>query len=295
VANYYRHSGTTPLGGLLACLVATLAISVPLAVAYAYATAYVPIVHASVLMTLGLGAGIGYIAFRLSKIGKIRNSTLPALVAAFSGLAALYVAWGADFLARAGFAQFANPAEAFDPATLWAYIQWYYANGQWTIGRGGGQAVSGIPLAIVWIVEAIVIVGLAFYLAKSQMGKIAFCENCDAWMDVVNDLRRFSVQGADALKRLIETGDVAALAGVLPAQPNDGAFLRMNLHCCDFCTESNYVDIDQVVISVDKNGNQTEKVQSLISKIGMTAQQVEQIRDWQPPAPGESAAAEASA
>jgi hypothetical protein len=281
MANHYRHSGTIPLSGLFPVLAGSLAAAVPLAAIYAYATVYIPFIYLNGLMSVGVGFGLGYLVFRLSKFGKIRDTTVPAVIAGVSALVTLYVAWGCDMLARSGWNEGYIPMKAFSPQALSQYIAFYYENGMWTLGKSD-NLVNGRFLGLIWAAEALILVGGAAYTAVKQMNSLAFCENCDAWTTVVKDFRRFSIKGAESLLVQVRTGNARALADAMPPEDNDGSFLRMNVRCCESCSDSNYVDIDEIVMALDKHGKPYEKVTTRISKLEMSVADIERIRDGVP-------------
>jgi hypothetical protein len=287
--NHYRHSGTMPLSALFLVLGCSLTAAVPLAAIYACATVYIPILLVNGLITAGVGFGLGYLVFRLSKFGKIRNATVPAVIAGVSALVTLYVAWGCDMLARSGWNEGYIPMKAFSPLVMSQYIAFYYENGMWAFGTSD-NLVHGPLLGLIWAGEAFILVGVAAYTAAKQMNSLAFCENCYAWTKLVNDFRRFSIKGAESLLAQVRTGNAGALADAMPPQDNDGSFLRMNLRCCETCSDSNFVDIDEIVIPHDElgkpyrddRGKTTEEITALISKLEMSAADIERIRDGVP-------------
>lgn len=92
MAEFYKHSGTVPVAGAIQTAFAGLGTAITLAWAYSYAIVWIPIVYINFLLTLGFGAAIGFLIVRAAKAGRIRSSSVPALIGLISGLAGLYVA-----------------------------------------------------------------------------------------------------------------------------------------------------------------------------------------------------------
>ena len=122
----YRHSGAVPLTGLLRAVATGLVVAGVLGVVYSYLVVYIPIIYINFLVTCVFGLAIGWSVGRAAKSGKIQNTFLVGWLGFVFGLAGLYVAWGADLIARIGLE--AGPW-AFHPRVLLSYVQWFYENG----------------------------------------------------------------------------------------------------------------------------------------------------------------------
>src|SRR5205823_5628413 len=119
---YYEHSGKTPLTGLTLAALCGLGTAVVLGVVYSYAVVFIPIVYLNVLLTVIFGCAIGGAVTWAAKFGHVRSRLLPAVVGLFCGLIGLYVAWGADLLARMGWPPNGDFLPAFHPQVLKAYL-----------------------------------------------------------------------------------------------------------------------------------------------------------------------------
>src|SRR6266568_3144420 len=135
----YMHSEKAPLTGLMLAMLAGLATAVVLGGAYAFAVVYIPIVYLNMLLTMGFGAAIGGAVGYAAKLGHVRSRLMPAMVAVVCGLVGLYVAWGADLLARVGVPIGADVFDAFRPELLMRYMKVFYEKGFWAIGHGVGN------------------------------------------------------------------------------------------------------------------------------------------------------------
>lgn len=276
MSQYYQHSGTVPIGGAIRTTIEGIAAATFLAIIYSYAINYIPIVHANILLTLGFGAVIGVIVSYESRSTKIRNTLIPAAIGLVCGMAGLYVAWAVDFKARSGIPGLGLFA-GLDPTVLVPYIQWFYENGAWGIGKGGG-VVSGIPLAIVWLAEAGVIVGLAAAIPWGAYKTNVFCESCDKWAQSTPDVLRLTDTATEEVLGRLRDGDFAVIHQTVRAQPGADSFLRVKLDCCDSCGETNCLGLDQVKIQVDKDGKPSEKANTLVNRMLISQKDVESMR-----------------
>src|SRR5262245_9679954 len=296
MANFYRHSGIVPIGGLIQTIFAGLGSAISIAIAYSYAMVYIPIIYLNFLGTAGFGFIIGYLVKQSARAGKIRNRVVPAVIGFVSGLAGVYFAWGADLLARQGAPGNLGFLAAFRPEILWSYIQWFYENGQWGIGQHANNNVSGIPLAIVWVTEFGVIVGLATASPWGETRKWVFCENCGWWETIESNLNCFSAVDADKIAERLKQDDLTVLSEMAAARPTDLMHLRLHLATCETCDESNYLDLDQVTVTIDKKGNVKTTSKLLVEKLQIAAADVPLVKAAGPapesPAPGAELASE---
>jgi len=293
MANYYRPSGIVPIGGLVQTLFAGLGSAISIAIAYSYAMVYIPIIYLNFLGTFGFGFIIGYLVKQSARAGRIRNRVVPAAIGFVSGLAGVYFAWGADLLARQGVGNLGFLA-AFRPEILWSYIQWFYENGQWGIGQHANNNVSGIPLAIVWLAEFGVIVGLATAIPWGEMRKWVFCENCGWWETIETNLNCFSAVDADKIAERLKQEDLSVLRELAPARATDMMHLRLHLATCGTCDDSNYLDLDQVTVTIDKKGNVKTTSKLLVEKLQIAAADVPLVKAAGPAAESPAPAAEAT-
>lgn len=248
-----------------------------LAIVYAFAIHYIPFVYFNLLMTLGMGMVVGWVVSREAKGARIRHGVYPALIGFTCGFSGLYVAWAADLIARVGVPQGQSALVGLDPRVMVSYMTVFYENGLWTIGKSG-NAVSGLPLLAIWLLEAGVIVGLAGLVPWSDFKQNAFCEACDRWTHCEKGVARLQDTAGDELSQRILAGDMAALGDVPRAPPDAMQFLRINLSCCETCTETNTLELERVTIKLDKENKPSEKATTLINRLLISDTDVELAR-----------------
>src|SRR5262249_54015015 len=153
-----------------------------------------------------------------------RSRVLPAAVGVFCGLVGLYAAWGADSLARLGIPPNGDVLLAFRPDWLQVYIKLFYEQGFWGIGHGvgnnnNGQMVSGVFLAAVWLVEAVVILGFSAFIPWKLLGSSVYCEHCERWIDQAKEVQRLSLVAPESAMARIVDGDLSPLDAWPRAKP----------------------------------------------------------------------------
>jgi hypothetical protein len=278
----YIHSGKAPLTGLMLAMLAGLATAIVLGVAYAFAVVYIPILYLNMLLSMGFGAAIGGAVGYAAKLGHVRSRLMPAMVAVVCGLVGLYIAWGADALARRGPPQNGDAIDAFRPEMIQVHIEDFYKNGFWAIGHRVGnnnqQPVTGIVLVVVWLAEAGIIVGVAAFVAWVTLGNLVYCEHCENWARSQKDVKRLTLSVPDGVIAKVAAGDLSPLDAWPMANPADQFFIRLNLDFCDGCEKSNYLTMERVVTQLDKKGKPQQVVTPIVKRMPIDAVDVPRVR-----------------
>lgn len=178
---YSGSLGRSPL--LLAVLAVPLCVL--WSVGYAYLDVYLPIGGVlTVFMILGYAFAVAMTVSMVGKLGKCRNPAALKLMGLGIGVLSLYVSW-VVFL-HALFARNEPDAPGIidfitDPAMLWQGICVVNESGWYTIK---GSTPSGIFLWILWVAEAVVVVGGAWWMSGVSLENEMFCEACGKWCEV---------------------------------------------------------------------------------------------------------------
>jgi hypothetical protein len=274
----YRHSGAISLLGILLATTAGIAAAVVLGVVYSFAVVYIPIVYINALLTFCFGWAMGQAVGWGAKAGKIRNPFVATAYGFLVGLIGIYVAWGTDFLARVIIPQHIqiHYISAFYPSVLMGYIKIFYEKGAWGLPHGG--TVSGIPLAVVWAIEAAMIVGAATYFARKAIVHHPFCENCSRWANIEPGKRPLSLIGAGEHFSQLISGDLNALMKFNLAH-SESTYLQLDLASCPTCAESCYLTIQQVSETLDKEGKLKIERKALVHNMTIPAEYIPLVQN----------------
>lgn len=263
-AETYQHSGRFKPVHLMLSLAFGIGLAFAAGVAYAYIVCWIPIIYVSFLATGGLAFAVMFLAAFFGNISHCRSAGIVTLMGAVFAFVALYTAWAFDPLARHGSDAAAEIATAFgsttgevlyDPTALQLYMKYFYEEGFWSLGRNGGE-VSGIPLAIVWVIEAGIILGAGLLFASGGMKHHPYCEYCGSWTDEDGDYARFEApEVRDDLLMRFRDGDLSALDELEPYIPPAEQWVQLGKATCPSCSESNYLTVSVSTKSVDKEGN----------------------------------------
>lgn len=265
---FYQHSGKMPAAGVFSAVATGTVAAVVLGIAYSYGIVYIPLCYVNTLLTLAFGALLGVCVALGAMWGKVRSPMFAATYGVAFGLIGLYAAWGADIWARDSIQR---GWQVFDPQVLGKYIACFYEHGFWAMashGQRDGANVSGIPLVIVWSVEAGMVVALSGYVAYYLNKSRPFCEACDCWTRWHNDVRRVSLAGAAAaaVSRLL-AGEVGVLPQLPRATPQEQQYLLFELACCPRCDQSNFLSLHIVEHVKNKKGKLEKKTRTVLSQL----------------------------
>lgn len=266
MANTYSPSGRfSPLALLL--FPAVLLTLVPLlSAAYAYAIWYVPIVYLNAIFALILGGLTGYAINQLVvKVGKVRNNVLAIAFAAVGAVASLYLQWAVwvDLVINAGKTYGDNRMSIavsnvkifqvlellFSPGALFEIIGKISETGTWGMR---GNAVSGVFLIGIWVIEAGILLVIPMIMSTSQSKK-PFCEMSGEWFTEEELPAKKFIENKAAFLASLDNQNVSPLSTMEPAE-NLGAD-----HCVvtKYCSRTNpkcYISVINKKSKVNSKG-----------------------------------------
>ncbi|AKH32393.1 hypothetical protein XF24_00028 [candidate division SR1 bacterium Aalborg_AAW-1] len=156
-------------------------IALIIGVVYTYASIYVPSIYLAVLLTIAFPLGVIYTAEYLTKLLKIQHSgyvkgiVFSAIVIAFILSWVLWISYhtGKGFFPIDSILQHLKK-----PISLWRDMLMLLGRGTRTIEKG--EAIKGILLGVLWIIEACIILGTSRFISGKQAKK-PFRRSTDDW------------------------------------------------------------------------------------------------------------------
>lgn len=252
----YRHSGKFNLSAVGLCLGAAAALAFPLGLGYAYLLNWIPFIYINMLATLAYGYAFGLLATKILKAGQVRNPSLAALCGLGAGLLALYFEWSGHIHVL-----YEDAPWFFGPDQIMRGLAYLYENGSW--GMHSGESVTGIPLALVWVAEAGLIVGLSTWLPYAFVRDTPFCEKTRCWLDEDKKIDTLETITDAAQLAALKSGDIMPIVSAKPKADNAAVYTRLLLKrspkCNVFCT----LRVQDITLTIDKKGNVTEKAVDL--------------------------------
>ena len=272
---YYKPSGKIPVKGIFISLITALAITVILSIVYIALQWFIPFIYLNLFIAAGLGFGVGGGVFIAIGAGKIRNTTYEFVLAVLCGLLAWYCQW-------ALFVSLLSEAEGSMGGGMWVRSSfnltgfWYIfthpqllfqamlslnESGTFTLKH---STVSGTLLWVVWVIEALIIIGAPILFSLSGRSTVPFSEHNDQWMDdrdLAGKLK--TVTDPDHLINELSTGNLRSLKEFLPADDvsNDYATLRIYESPGD---PVSYISLINISHTADKKGELKKEAKTVI-------------------------------
>ncbi len=276
-ALYYRHSGRFTPAAVLFTLLIGLAVAALGGALYGVIVYYMPIVYINVLLTIGLGVGLGMFVGKLAMARHVRNVPVVLFLGVLCGIVAEYAAFvGWVYVVTS------RQVLALNPAELFLILEAIAETGVWSLKK---TTVNGGFLISIWGIEALVIIGGAVRLAYSEIARTPYCETCARWLKETTVIGPYRpVHDAAGLKASLEQGDFAVLGNIAPLKQDDpiDRFAEYELIDCPTCDEMAVVTIRNVTLTADKEGKITRKDANIIDRLLIDKASCDLIKELAP-------------
>jgi hypothetical protein len=248
----YRHSGKFAVRGPILAVLSALILWFPLGFAYSYLIKWIPLIYINFLATMGYGFAVGIVTGWILKAGKVRNTAVAMITTFAAGLISLYYAWNAHI-----HAMFQGAPVLSTPSQLKIGMELLYNTGSWGIGHSGNN-LTGIPLAIVWIGEALIILGLALLACWGIIADTPYCEETRCWLDQELKISTLQAFTDPAHVAAFKSNDLGPLIEAKPRQPASAAFARVTLKHSPRCQNFFTVRVENISEKTNKKGETTQ-------------------------------------
>jgi len=272
VETYYKHSGKVPAIGVLFGFLAGVLVSIPASYLYDYGIIEITTDKLRFICTIAFGALVGLAAGMGMFWGKVRNNLVAATVGAATSLAALYISWGVwliDIYDRGRW--ISNPSRLLmHPGFMWQVILQTNSTGTWAMEHESPTA--GAMLWLVWLTEALFIVGFGMLVAFALIKRQPFCEQCDSWCSKIEKIYYAPTMQPADLKTKLQNRQFECLPALGQGSAK-AAHFRVVLHSCPTCGTLNTMTLMKTFPKDQK---------TLIDKLLLSASEAESIRHARP-------------
>lgn len=252
---YYKHSGRFSIGGLVAGIGIGSAAGLILAFSYAHGLPLIPYDQLAGLATLAFGALIGVATGYGFIWGKVRNQPVAIAATATISTLALYISW-AVWVSLTLESQHVSTVRWSDlsqhPAALWNWICLVNQYGTW--GLNNQTPTKGLELSVLWILEAVVVIGAAIVAQFEILRHHVFCETCDRWCARGAKILLAAPKDVTQFKLQLETNDLRWL-GELGVGNKQREHLTAVLNSCPQCRQLHTLSLTLTTFQKNKLGN----------------------------------------
>ena len=271
-ALYYKESGAISASAIASTLALGLVAAALLGFIYGIVTYFIPFIYLNAILAFFFGLGLGLALAMVARWTKIRNRAAFIAISTVVGLGGVYFAWVAWIYAITEFEMLLwNPLEILEIQQL------IMMTGAWEIF---GQTMQGMPLMLVWLIEAVLIAGNTVRTAVQGMGRTPFCESCERWTEetILRD-GLFPVYNADDLRRELEQEQLTELDRLAASQPSGNSFTRLELAKCATCINASYLTVSKVTLE-RKDDDIEETVTILIDNLKISNGFQQELLEW---------------
>ena len=278
---YYKPSNKMPVPGILALLAGGIIAALVLALVYIYAVWYIPFVYINFFICLGFGLVLGAVLALLVRLGKLRSPGAVGALALLVGLVAVYLEWGVYLTLlfnseTTGVGKEADTTTTFSlplfadiiahPGAMWLAMQKINETGTWTLK---GSTPSGVFLAVIWVIEAVIILGGTYLMAKAQATE-PFSETSNEWATEETLAHPLTfAQDAAATRTALETGQFHHLTPHTGAGAED-PFARLKLHSAPNDHNCRYLTLENVTTTIDKKGKASQSTTTVVQHLAIS-------------------------
>jgi len=266
----YRHSGKYSMKGPVLAVLLSAVAALALGLLYTKLMQWIPLIYFNFLLTAGYGFAFGWVIAKILRSTKTRNTAVAVICGLIGGMFALYGEWSAHIRNL-----FEVKSLLLMPDQVFVGMQVLYEFGSWSLK--GGDAVSGVLLGIVWVAEAVTIIGFSVVLPYKAIADVPFCERNQCWLDEERNIDTLASFVDPGHLQTFRNGDLAPLAEAVPRPLGSVEFTRLTMKSSamtdDFCT----VIVANVTQTTDKEGKTTEKVKELTSQLVLPKLMLEMI------------------
>jgi hypothetical protein len=259
---FYRHSGKFGVHGPLLAIIAAIVAGYPLGIIYSYLIKWIPFIYLNFFITVGYGLIFGFITMPLLRFARVRNGAIALLTGLAVGLCASYLSWNGY-----AHAMVKDVPALLTPAQILRFMKILYENGSWGIGFGSSAPVTGVLLALIWLVEAGIIIGASALLSFVAVAHIPFCETHACWLNEEKKIEKLDAFVLPDHVAALKAGNIEPLEQATPRVPASGRFSRLILRHSSKCEEFCTLSIANVTVSMDKNGKPQEKTETIITNL----------------------------
>jgi hypothetical protein len=268
----YSASGTVPIVGGLMTVVGSLLTAALTAVVYALIIRWIPFIYLNFLATMGFAFAMGLAVTTLARVGKIRSPLFIRGIWLLTLLFGYYIYWGATIWTHGNWHV---GLQVFDPIEIKAFAELLFEKGSWALRNGDN--ITGWFLVAFWAVELGILAYFSYIAAVANIDQ-PFCEMCNEWTETEKGVALYQATGKEPEWDRVRLGEFHALMQVPLLSTSLSEYIRMDMNACPKCQNSNFLCIQQVKTTVDKDGDESTKESPLIANMTLTGDQLAQVR-----------------
>lgn len=268
----YQHSGKIPWFRSFAYRTAAMVMAGAIGQLYAQAAASAkhPLLD---IIFLGLFAlALWILSVTTMRLSKVRSDHAAHTTFLLIAVVSLWYHWAVHltlWLADQGSVTGIHPLDlAASPIVLGGTALAYLESG-WSVN---GTTVSGIFLAVLCGVEALVVYVAAARIPRYHYVDLPFCEACSEWCRKVQNIARFAPTDDQAFLTAVRGSEwpVVLATGTIALNAKEGAWVECDLEVCPKCAQTVTIDAHAVAAAKNRKGEDATTRTQVISNQRIT-------------------------
>lgn len=268
-STYYQPFQSASIIKIIPLLLISILIAACLGYAYSIAIIEIPYIKLLVIVSGLLGFIIGTSVTNFGQLMGLKP-VVTATVGFMAGCVALAVSWffWLLFVSYGAFESgdymgviktvLENQAIGFNLVDQAIAIN---KTGTWSLDKHGALT-NGQLLSLIWLAEALIIVGLATFAGLLKSQNRVKCPRCKQKTEVTHLPMLVPVENKKALKRSLEQGDLNVLTD-MPRYEDGKRFTRVDVHACQ-CGGAQFVSV------FDQSSKNEKNQQSIVHQLNVS-------------------------
>lgn len=264
---YYRPAGTVPAVGAASMLALGCLGALVFSFIYSLILNYVPYDKIMFLGAMGVGFGVGGFVRGGALLTGVTSRLFSAIAAILCGLLGCYLTWVWDIWM---IFQWDLQALSFDPLHVANTLVFF--NDQGGIWE---NSPTGIWLWLLWLVEMLMITGIAVGISVIEFRP--YCHDCRKWTEALPSKCVLPRTETAELRASLEEERYDVLDQLAQGDVDPGSHFELSLMKCPNCTESDYLTVAEVDVSVNKKGEASVLRKEVIRRLYVPEEVVDQV------------------
>jgi hypothetical protein len=140
-----------------------------------------------------------------------------------------------------------------------------------------GSATNGWALWVIWILEAVFVIGAALFCGIGVLNRRPFCEACGRWCRPAVKLFLAPPQDVTQLKLQLEANDLRTLENVGPGSKT-ADHLIVVLNSCEQCRQFHTISVTHTMVRRTKMGKPNITTQTIVKHLLVGPEPSETLR-----------------
>lgn len=270
IKQFYRPTGKVDIPSLLLVPLVIIPLWV-ISFLYAGILIWNPFHFLNIGVFIIFGFVIAQLIVLVINVSNTRNARLAKALTWILSLLFIYFSW-ANFFTISSTNSW--PLTMLEPHIWWQTMIEFYSSGAHSTF---GVEINGFFGAIIWLLEAVILVGFCLMMGVHTVEDDIYCETCRHWVTVIDGFYVFGYEDQDDLIKKFNKQELSFLESVEAANSDKFRTYAIDITKCTTCSDTDYMTLRRL-----KKGEENEKVlvKNIKASPAMYEKLNEQSKHW---------------